>query len=426
MKPLNPNFRSFLFVAVLLLGLANTVRAQAEDGWSFKAGADERFRFEHRTDFDFNEYADDNGGFFFNRLRLSGKASLRDEIEVFVEALDAQVGSYQTKSILGQKDELDFFQGYVRLNDILNSRVDIKLGRQSLDFGKGRLIGAPTWSNRVRSFDAALAHFDSEGLYGDVFYGQTVNYDDHNFNKSREDEKLIGIYGGHQKDKDSPLVEGYFFDLIDYRSSTKIKRYTVGLRHKGKVGDLFEFDMEAPYQFGEQGSLDISAYAFHIDLAKKVDDWLWEPKFVVEYNQASGDKDPNDDENNSFTPLYQSTHTANGIMDFLRWQNLREAAFSAQLTLNKKIKLTPQLNFFWLEDNSDSFYNTSGTAVRTKTTGDRDHYLGNEASLVANYDVNKYLKLEAGAAHFFAGGFLADTGANDDANFVYSQVSVKY
>lgn len=418
----------------LAVGLSERM-AFADDnqktGWRYKLGVDERFRFEHKQDFDFDERRDDNGGLIYNRLKLNAKAVWGDEdkadaYEVFVEGLDLQVGSYQTKSNLGQKDELDLYQGYVRLNKILDSDFSFKIGRQSLDYGAGRIIGAPAWSNRMRSFDAAVAKYaDENGYYADVLYGQTVNYDDHNFNKSKEDEKLIGIYGGHKKEK-GPLCEAYFFSLLDNRTSTETKRYTVGLRHSGKAGELFDFDIEVPYQFGTQGSLDISAYAVHVDVSRKFEDLLWDPKFILEYNLAGGDRDPNDGDTNTFIPLYQGTHSANGIMDILRWQNMQEVALHSLFTVTEKMKLRPQLHFFWLDSEDDSYYNTSGTAVRTQTSGERDRYFGSEVSLVGNYDICKYAKLEAGIAHFFAGGYLADTGGNEDADFVYSQFVLKY
>ena len=106
--------------------------------------------------------------------------------------------------------------------------------------------------------------------------------------------------------------------------------------------------------------------------------------------------------------------------------NMRNPEVSLTLSMTNKLKITPQADFFWLESKFDNWYNSSGGNARTKTSGERGYYVGNELSLRASYDFNKYFKGEAGYAHFFTGGYIKDSGADDDADWVYSQMSLKY
>ena len=141
---------------------------------------------------------------------------------------------------------------------------------------------------------------------------------------------------------------------------------------------------------------------------------------------ASGDDSSTDGEVNTFIPLYQSTHEPYGLLDYFRWQNMKEAAWKFDVSPINKWKFTPQLNLFWLENRHDSWYNSSGTVVRTKTSGNRSSYVGKEVSLRAYYDVTKYVKWESGYAHFFPGDFVEKTGAHNDVDWVYSQITFKY
>jgi hypothetical protein len=380
--------------------------AEPSSLWKHKFGGEERLRHEYKQDFDFNEDRKDNGSLFFHRLRLNGRAVLSDEnlkevVEIFAEGLDAQIGGYRIKAAANQKDDFDFHQGYIHINEILGSDFDFKIGRQELKYGKGRLIAAPTWANRIRSFDATVLHYDHEGWYGDVLYGQDVKYDDNNFNKSLDEEFLSGIYGGGQKSKGAPLIEGYFLTQIDSAGAETAKRYTAGFRLQGIFG-RFNYDMEVPFQFGETQGKDIQAYAVHAEVSRGFDQMALKPKLTLEYNQATGDQ------------------------DFFRWQNMREAAFSVHLSTGEKLTLVPQMNFFWLESKFDSWYNSSGTALRSQTVGERGYYVGHEISLRVYYDVSKNIKWESGGVHFFTGGYVQDSGANDDADWFYSQVSLKY
>ena len=84
------------------------------------------------------------------------------------------------------------------------------------------------------------------------------------------------------------------------------------------------------------------------------------------------------------------------------------------------------MNFFWLQSRFDSWYNSSGTALRSQTSGERGGFVGDELSLRVYYDFTRNIKWESGWAHFFTGGYVKDSGANDDADWFYTQMSLKY
>jgi hypothetical protein len=330
------------------------------------------------------------------------------------------------KPMSSQKDAFDLHQLYAAAYNILRSGFDVKAGRQEMKYGAGRLVWAPTWANRIRSFDSVVLRYRHEGLYGDALYGYDVKYNDNNFNRMQHYERLMGVYAGYQKDKASMLIEGYLLRQ-NINSSGKLRRYTAGARAQGRMpGDIL-CDIEFPYQFGKTNAGKIiRAYALHIDASRAFASVLWQPTVMLEYNEATGDKEPNDRQSNTFIPLYQSTHEPYGLMDFFRWENMREAALNVSLSPAKKLKFTPQTNFFWLMSTNDSWYDSTGTAFRTKTTGRRSHYVGQEISLRAAYDFNKNIKLEVGAAHFFTGRYVQQSGPNNDADWIYSQIYFKF
>ncbi|HQP91068.1 MAG TPA: alginate export family protein [Candidatus Omnitrophota bacterium] len=420
---------SILSIVFILTGSARAQEVKA--GWGYKLGVEERFRYEYQKNFNFSDALKDDGGLFFNRARVNAKLyltgeNLKDMFEIFVEGLDAQVGGYRINAVTSQKDNFDFHQGYLKIYDIGNAKLDATLGRQELKYGKGRLIWAPTWSNRIRSFDAGVLHYAPGAFYGDILYGQDVKYDDPNFNASTDEEYLGGFYGGYRKDKVSPLFEGYFLTQLVETGTSNIRRYTIGGQIEGRIFDDIIWNLELPYQFGTTGSLDISAYALHFDVSKVFNKWRGEPKFMLTFELASGDKKSGDNRSNTFNPLYQSTHDPYGIMDFFRWQNMREVEASVVLSISSKFRLQPQVDFFWLDSTKDSWVNSTGAVLRSGTTRNVSSFVGIESSLRAYYDITKNIKIEAGYAHFFSGGFVCDTGACDDADWAYSQINFKY
>ena len=53
-------------------------------------------------------------------------------------------------------------------------------------------------------------------------------------------------------------------------------------------------------------------------------------------------------------------------------------------------------------------------------------YEGSELDVVLTWNVKKYLQIQGGYAHFFAGSYLKDTGAHGDANFGYVQAMLTF
>ncbi len=400
--------------------------------WKYDFGMDERIRYEYKHDFDFNKNSKDNGGVLYNRLKVHASATLSDEylnkiVEIFIEGLDGETGAFHMKAPTNQRDKFDLHQAYVNFLDIADSHFNLKLGRQEIQYGAGRLVAAPTWANLIRSFDAAIVRYENNGFRGDILYGQNVQFHIYSFDDSYPTENLSGVYLSYQKYKVSPLFEGYFLYLDNTRAKNDVHRYTTGLRFKSIIAPGTVVDIEIPYQFGKDGGKTVSAYALHADISKSIDALVWKPKLAFSYDQASGNKKSRSDRTNTFIPLYQSTHAPYGLMDFFRWENMRNPEFSVTFYPTDKFRFQPQVDFFWLDSTNDSWYNSSGTALRNKrATGKCSHYVGSEASIRFYYDFTKNIKLEMGYAHFFPGEYVKNTGTSNSADWAYTQFSFKY
>ena len=313
---------SYIFNLRLLLVLGTLLVASngwaADKGdylhWDYKIGAEERVRYEFKQDFDANSSRKDTGSLFFTRERINAQATLTDEYlnnkaQVFVEGLNAQTGGYRIKATANQTDDFDLHQAYVNVYKIAGSDLDVKVGRQELKYGKGRLIAAPVWANRIRAFDASVIHYEHEGLYADALYGQDVKYDDDKLNQSRNEEFITGVYAAFQANKVMPLFEAYYLKMVDIKGTTDVHRHTIGGRIQAILAPGLVGDIEVPVQFGKTGTTTagaktIKAWAFHADLTQSFDQSFWKPKITAAYDQASGDRDPNDSVSNTFTPLY--------------------------------------------------------------------------------------------------------------------------
>jgi hypothetical protein len=161
---------------------------------------------------------------------------------------------------------------------------------------------------------------------------------------------------------------------------------------------------------------------------------LWKPRFGLEYDYASADRNPNDGNSESFQNLFPSNHDKYGFMDEFGWRNIHDARLQVNVKPIKKLDLEFDYHAFWLADTHDFWFRSNGiSTLRTKTPDGRDvrtigasNFAGQEIDLTATYELNKFFKFQTGYSHFFAGQYLADTGAHSDADFGYFMTTFSF
>ena len=417
----------YVSLALLVSGLpafAQGTGAPAAAGWKVGFGAEERVRMENRDNFDFNDAVKDSAVVTYQRLRFNAKAELPGKLELFAEAMDLGM-VYKNMARPAQSDRLDLHQAYAAVKVKPFGRpLELKVGRQELKYGAGRLVWAAVWGNRINHFDAAVLKYKAGGLSADLIYGARVSYDETGWNDPNRHDILAGTYVTYRKNKEAPVLEGYFLSNYDSSNMSTLNRRTIGLRGQATLPGSVVCDLEIPYQFGKSARKKVSARAFHLDLSREFKR-AWSPRLAAAYNYASGDKKAADSVNNTFVPLFQAPHDPYGLMDFFRWQNMKEAALELSVKPAKALKLTAGTSYFWLAQNRDSWYDSSGKKLRTNAAGTAGAYVGREASLVAKYDLGGGSALDGGYAHFFTGSYVKDTGSHDDADWLYFQLTVK-
>ncbi|HEY0549154.1 MAG TPA: hypothetical protein VGF13_06095 [Verrucomicrobiae bacterium] len=69
-----------------------------------------------------------------------------------------------------------------------------------------------------------------------------------------------------------------------------------------------------------------------------------------------------------------------------------------------------------------------GTAVNVQRSGptSRADYVGNQPSVMLEYEINRHLTFVANYAHFFAGPFLKESGPGEDVDFFTTWLTFKF
>jgi Alginate export len=425
----------------------------------------ERLRFEAReNNFDFDDSVDSvtDDSFLLSRFRIGAAFKPVDWLKFYVQGQDSREFFSQRPNIPGAlgaegDDTFDLRQGYVQLGP---KEWNLTAGRQVLAYGDERLIGPSDWNNFSRTFDAAKLHFEASKTTSiDLFASTLVVIDRHSFNQSdlfngdelHRDLVFSGIYfttgaiepvtldlyvlGLDQARGNNANLEGALFLLPagaaggNFNDRTDFA--TLGTRIKADPKKLsgFEFEGEFALQAGTVADLDLFAGAVHVGGGYNFVDCPWKPRIFLEYNFASGDDDPTDGDDGTFQNLFPTAHKFYGFMDLFGWQNIHNPALDFRVKPHEKFTVDVWTNAFWLVTTNDSLYRKNGLSrVRplTPLAQSADNYAGTEIDLTFTFQPIKPLAFQVGYSHFFAGDYLSDTGAGDDADFGYVQAMVTF
>jgi hypothetical protein len=133
-----------------------------------------------------------NDCYLLNRLRLNLDMRPLPWLKFSFQAEDARVfGQNTLPAPATQKHEMGLRVGSVQFGDE-GGIVSLRAGRQILDFGEGRLVADPNWSNVGRTFDAARATLRSGLARVDLFTGASVKIDPAGFDRDTPGQHFHG------------------------------------------------------------------------------------------------------------------------------------------------------------------------------------------------------------------------------------------
>ncbi len=351
-------------------------------------------------------------------------------IRFYIETSDERAFE-KSPAIPPYQNTWDIKKAYVELGDPEGSGFGLRVGRQELFFGNGRLIGNSWWSNVSRSFDAVRGSYDKDGYRVDLFIASVVISRDGVVDHHNEGNNLSGFYGT-LKNKIAPhsQIEPYTFWHVQQGASLKggglghLDEWTYGFRFIGTLPANFDYRTEMAIQRGELGPASIKAWTGHWTVGDTLPVY-WKPRPFIEYDYASGD--PNSKNLNqiqTFDPIYPSTHDKLGIADQIGWRNIRDFRGGLDLHPARKWALNTSYHDFWLANAHDALYPTRGSVVAKDYAGTDGTHIGTEFDAQAIYKPTVQTQIGAGIGHLMAGEFLKDTTKGQ--NYTYPYFLVDY
>ncbi len=287
-------------------------------------------------------------GFTSMRARATISAALERNVRVFVQIQDVRLWGSET-STLGdfQADNFDLHQGYLELRSSGSGNFAIRLGRQELNLGEQRLIGAVNWTQQARAFDGIRGSVRGDFGTVDVF---RFTLGDATAPAIAQDASLIGAHASFDKIEFGTLDLYAFLNKKEDVAETE--QTTLGFRFAGQRS-IVTYRAEAAYQTGTRTGLDAAAYL----LAARIGVSLAGGKGGVTlwYDYLSGDDDPSDNDIKVFDTLFATNHLFYGFADlFLNIPahtgglGLQDAALKGTYAVRHDLRVNADLHSFRL------------------------------------------------------------------------------
>lgn len=390
-------------------------------------GGHARYRYENWNNFGLNGANDDN----FSLWRVLGHADIHfnETTRAFIEVKHAEAtdrdlpGGRRTLDV----DSTEIQQAFVDWTlDLGHGNVTLRGGRQELSFGKQRLVSPLPWGNSLRHWDGASLIYQAGDLKATSFYTQFAPVRRREVNNADAGNVFSGIYATYKTGAKSGIdLYGLYLDRDDNNNRrADEQRLTLGGRLWGHLADDIRFDIEAAYQLGDitpvgaSDEQDISAYMIAAELEYKANALPGKPALFAGFDLASGDRDPDDNDNETFNQLFPLGHAYLGFQDFIGRQNI--VAFNAGFKIKpvQRSTLRVALHSFYRQQDDDAVYN-AGAGILRPANASPDTEIGQALDFTVSYAFSRHLKGLFGYSHFFTGDVIEDSAASDDSDFTY-------
>lgn len=355
-------------------------------------------------------------------------------------------------------DETDLLQAYLtwRTENYLGTgwTAYVKGGRQTMDFGSRRLIARNRYRNTINTFTGLDFNLQDSGIWQSrSFFVLPVNRLPNDrpsidrgiveFDRESFDVFFTGTYFSLDNLPLRTRGEIYLYYLNEndnkHARTKNRKIFTPGIRwYRKPAVDQFDFELETALQTGTSRASnsatdrrDLNHFAIfgHASIGYTFD-YPWQPRFILQYDYASGDENPNDRKNGRFETLYGARRFEFGptsLWGAFARANINSPGYRIKIKPYPGVSAFLAHRAFWLAEKRDAW---TGARLRDPS-GQSGDFIGHQMEIRVRWKLApKLAMLESGWAHLFKGQFAKDAPGSpadkNDSDYFYVQASVHF
>lgn len=363
------------------------------------------------------------------RIRLGMEIKPTNWVQFYIEMQDARVFGI-TPALPPYEDTTDIRQAYVQFGHAEGNGFTLQGGRFDMTYGNNRLIGNSWWTNVSRSFDGVRAAYQQGRFRMDAFATSVVIIRNGVIDHHLEGNNLYGLYAT-AKD----VIPHATFDVYEFWNlrptfalqglkSGKLDEWTTGFRWVGALPLSFDYRTEMAYQLGTLAVDRVRAWMGHWVLGYSLKEAPLRPRLFFEYDYGSGSPNDKSGVDNTFDPIYPSTHDKLGLADQFGWRNIQDLRFGQDWHIARKWTAATSFHDFWLANAHDALYPTRGSFILQSPKGVDGTHVAEELDIQAIYTPTRQTQVDFGLGHVIPAEFLKKT--TQGVAYTYPYIMLEY
>jgi hypothetical protein len=388
-------------------------------------GGDVRLKYVYERHLLWGAGPDDDDGAILQRYHFHANLRLGSHVRLYGELKSNHEVDRDPRPFITDVNELDLHQAFIdlgiRLGD--DSPLTLRVGRQELRYGSGRLIFPRNGPNDRGTFDAVRLITRPGDWRVDLFAFQPVSIEAGMFDDNAiESVTLWSAYAvGPMPWVPGATVEPYYIGLDRdgarfVQGTAHEQRQTVGARLSGRPG-AWDYDVEVTYQGGTFGTGSIQAWAVATHTGYTFRGAPLRPRIGLRVNAASGDRDASDPDLQTFNALFPRGGLAGEGFGVLSPANLIHVRPSFDFRITERLYGFVGVDFLLRTSRGDGIYGPGGNIARAPG-GSQARYVGTDVDFSVTWDINRHAALELSGGYFFAGDFIKQSGPGQNMYYI--------
>jgi hypothetical protein len=321
--------------------------------------------------------------------------------------------------------KLDFQAGFLEVGTSTSAgSIALRVGRQELEYGSGRLLDVREGPNVRLSFDGFMVKSKIDSWQIDGFAVRPdLDKPGYFDNAPNHAVGFWGVYATRSLPRKVSL-DVYYLGLdrkqATFERGTALEeRHTVGARISRPIATErpgLDFDYEGLWQFGTFGSGNIRAWTVASETGYRFPTVRLKPRLSAKADISSGNHS-NSKTLGTFNPLFPKGNyfgvlatTGPGPINFIDVHPHVETTFPHGVTVSV------DWIFQWRESLDDGVYAVPGFLIRA-ADGSRARFVGHRPGAEIRWQANHHLWFQTDYGIFYTGRFLKDTKPARNLNY---------
>jgi hypothetical protein len=393
--------------------------------WYLSIGGEIRYKYENYDNPGFGTDIKTSSGYILQRYLLHSDWHFGNHFRVFTQFQSGLEVGRNGGPRLTDKDTADLHQAFFDISDS-SQKVRLRVGRQEIEFGTGRLIGESEGLNIRRAFDGfrfTFAHgrwtWNSTLTHPVLLRANTFAIPDH-----KQTEWGVGFTRARERGGWSGYYLGVNRKLASFNGKAGQEiRETLG-SNVSNQGKRFDYNTDFIFQTGSFAGGHILAGAVSSNDGVTLRDVKFRPRLGVRFDYASGDSNRSSKNLNTFNPLFPNPMYSS-VSALLGPSNLTDLGPTVRLEINSKTAITPELPFYWRSSIHDGIYGFAGNLIRPGNLSSA-RFVGYQPGLVVDRVFSAHLSSSAGYFYFFTGQFLHETPPGKNVGYFYARITFRF